>query len=176
MGTHIDSYGGIIVVGKGIAYSCQFTLRFYGRHEFYAINCGTVLAIQILGIIVVHLQSDSISTIGISGAIVSILELSHEIDGVTTLPIKELSVAHLLVIPRLRGDDSSGSNLGLSILGIAWHHARGQACHTYRNKAIANVHMQFFNARFLQVQSFHKPCRLMMINIINCYYLAKIRL
>ena len=63
MGTHIDSYGGIIVVGKGIANSSQFTLRFYGRHEFYAINCGTILAIQLLGIIVVHLQSNFISAI-----------------------------------------------------------------------------------------------------------------
>ena len=125
MGAHIDGYGGIIIVGKGIAYSSQFALRFFGRHEFYAINCGTVLAIQILGRIVVHLQSDSISAIGIGGAIVSILELSHEIDGVTTLPIKELSVAHLLVIPGLRGDDSSGSNLGVSFLGIAWRHAHG---------------------------------------------------
>ena len=63
MGSHIDGYGSIIAIGKGIANSSQFTLRFHGRHEFYAINCGTVQAIQTLGIIVVHLQSDSISAI-----------------------------------------------------------------------------------------------------------------
>lgn len=63
MGAHIDGNGCIIIVGKGIANSSQFTLRFHGRHEFYAINCGTVQAIQFLGIIVVHLQSNSISAI-----------------------------------------------------------------------------------------------------------------